>query len=79
MYKEEVLKSCVMLTSEYKRLHQMRRYCEARGDREDAKGYLREAIGIDRAINLLAESAGIDPLEVMDAYAEVAANEARKV
>ncbi|MFB0844118.1 hypothetical protein [Paenibacillus oleatilyticus] len=65
-----IIKACVEIYEEHRRLHAVRRMCEALDDTDQARKYFHEAMGLDKAAHILMQAAGIGLMDIVNANAD---------
>lgn len=68
--KKIIVKACVEIYKEHRRLHAMRRMFEALNDTDQARKYFHEATGLDKAAHILMQTAGIGVMDIVHASAD---------
>ncbi|MCP3774196.1 hypothetical protein NLX71_12870 [Paenibacillus sp. MZ04-78.2] len=68
--KKIIIKACVEIYKEHRRLHAMRRMCLALDDTDHARRYVHEAMGLDKAAHILMQTAGIGFMDIVTADAD---------
>lgn len=68
--KKIIIKACVEIYKEHRRLHAVRRMCEALDDTYQARRYFQEAIGLDKAAHILMQTAGVGLMDIVSANAD---------